>query len=703
MGGAWRQAGPDLRRERRRTGAGLLAGRATASSRPSWRSRPRCAAAARRWTSAARRTSAVLERMGVLDRLREVQTGGSPMTFVDEHGRTVLHLPADFAGGDVEVLRADLSRVLYEHGSDAGGLRLRRLDRRARPRRPTVSTSRSRPARSARSTWSSARTGSTRGCARWPSGRRSGSSATSATTSRAGTCPRPRRPAGLGELQRAGHGSSSDRRRPGPARARSWRSRRRALRLRPARRGRAAASCCADAFARDGVGDAPAAGGAGARDGAVLRLDQPGATSGRGHGAGSRWSGTRPAAPPSAGWARAPPSSARTCSRASWPRPAATTRRRSGATRTACATTPDGARRAATARASSWRLGERVRPAHAQRPAGQPVPARPDAEGGQGHHEQDRPARLRPRRRVADPILSGGWPMVASHGSADDHRAPCSQASAVALASGRLQAVPAALPLPRRRPAAREADQGAGARHGGARGAGGPVRAARRRTGAGDRAGAGRPGVGAGACRAAGVRRAVRRGRSGAGASGSASAEELLDGYFGLEDPRRFDADARELLVESELPSGVLLRGYIDRRGRGADRRDPGGRLQDRGRAARGRRGQGAVPDEVLRAGAVAAARRGAAPAAADVPGRPAGAGLPAGRGGAGRFERTLEAIWDAILRAAKSGDFRPNPSRLCDYCDHKALCPAFDGTPPPYPGWPEPDAGVETALDRAD
>ncbi|ONI85191.1 FAD-dependent oxidoreductase [Saccharothrix sp. ALI-22-I] len=57
----------------------------------------------------------VLERMGVLDRLREIQTGGSPMTFVDEHGRTLLHLPADFAGGELEVLRSDLSRVLYEH------------------------------------------------------------------------------------------------------------------------------------------------------------------------------------------------------------------------------------------------------------------------------------------------------------------------------------------------------------------------------------------------------------------------------------------------------------------------------------------------------------------------------------------------------------------------------------------------------------
>jgi putative RecB family exonuclease len=67
------------------------------------------------------------------------------------------------------------------------------------------------------------------------------------------------------------------------------------------------------------------------------------------------------------------------------------------------------------------------------------------------------------------------------------------------------------------------------------------------------------------------------------------------------------------------------------------------------------------------------------------------------------RFERTLEAIWDAILRAGRSGDFRPNRSRMCDYCDHKALCPAWDGTPPPYPGWPEPDAGAETPLDRVD
>ncbi|MFD0598643.1 hypothetical protein ACFQZ4_45440 [Catellatospora coxensis] len=40
----------------------------------------------------------VLERMGVLDALREAQTGGSPMRFVDADGRRLMELPGDFAG-----------------------------------------------------------------------------------------------------------------------------------------------------------------------------------------------------------------------------------------------------------------------------------------------------------------------------------------------------------------------------------------------------------------------------------------------------------------------------------------------------------------------------------------------------------------------------------------------------------------------------
>jgi 2-polyprenyl-6-methoxyphenol hydroxylase-like FAD-dependent oxidoreductase len=57
----------------------------------------------------------VLERMGLLSELRRIRTGGSPVRFVDELGRTLLRLPAEFTGGEIEVLRGDLARVLYEH------------------------------------------------------------------------------------------------------------------------------------------------------------------------------------------------------------------------------------------------------------------------------------------------------------------------------------------------------------------------------------------------------------------------------------------------------------------------------------------------------------------------------------------------------------------------------------------------------------
>jgi putative RecB family exonuclease len=48
--------------------------------------------------------------------------------------------------------------------------------------------------------------------------------------------------------------------------------------------------------------------------------------------------------------------------------------------------------------------------------------------------------------------------------------------------------------------------------------------------------------------------------------------------------------------------------------------------------------------------------------------------------------ERKVAALWKAIERARDAGDWRPRPSRLCDWCNHKALCPEFGGTPPPLP-----------------
>ena len=51
--------------------------------------------------------------------------------------------------------------------------------------------------------------------------------------------------------------------------------------------------------------------------------------------------------------------------------------------------------------------------------------------------------------------------------------------------------------------------------------------------------------------------------------------------------------------------------------------------------------------------------------------------------------EASLDELWAQIEHAGVTGDFQPRTSRLCDWCSHRALCPAFGGTPPEYPGWP--------------
>lgn len=55
-----------------------------------------------------------LDRMGILDELRRLETGGGAMRFIDPRGRTRLYLPPEFAGGELEVRRADIARVLFE-------------------------------------------------------------------------------------------------------------------------------------------------------------------------------------------------------------------------------------------------------------------------------------------------------------------------------------------------------------------------------------------------------------------------------------------------------------------------------------------------------------------------------------------------------------------------------------------------------------
>lgn len=58
-------------------------------------------------------------------------------------------------------------------------------------------------------------------------------------------------------------------------------------------------------------------------------------------------------------------------------------------------------------------------------------------------------------------------------------------------------------------------------------------------------------------------------------------------------------------------------------------------------------------------------------------------------------LERQLNAIAKAIGRAHEKDDWRPHPSRLCDWCPHQAICPAF----PVTAGSPaDPGVGQELA-----
>jgi putative RecB family exonuclease len=179
-----------------------------------------------------------------------------------------------------------------------------------------------------------------------------------------------------------------------------------------------------------------------------------------------------------------------------------------------------------------------------------------------------------------------------------------------------------------------------------------------------------------------------------------ASAGDLLDGYFEMEDPRRLNPAEREFLVSTEVDDGRLqLRGYIDRldvAGDGATRvvdYKSGGAPRE---AFESRalfqlkfyalvlwRTRGVVPS-VLRL--IYLKDREICDFTPDIE-------------ELARFERTVIALWAAINRARAAGEFRPTPSKLCAWCAHQALCPEFGGTPPPYPAGMGAIAAVDQPL----
>ena len=173
----------------------------------------------------------------------------------------------------------------------------------------------------------------------------------------------------------------------------------------------------------------------------------------------------------------------------------------------------------------------------------------------------------------------------------------------------------------------------------------------------------------------------------------------LLGRYFTLEDPQRLQPTEREIHVEAQLSSGLTLHGYIDR----VDVAATGElRIVDYK--------TGRSPAEQFEAKALFQMKfyalvvwrtRGVMPRMLQL--------VYLGNGEMLRYEpderdllateRKVEALWKAIQRAMSSGDWRPRKSALCSWCDHKALCPEWGGTPPPLPDLAVADAAPPAAL----
>ncbi|GIG69597.1 hypothetical protein Pen01_58920 [Phytomonospora endophytica] len=164
------------------------------------------------------------------------------------------------------------------------------------------------------------------------------------------------------------------------------------------------------------------------------------------------------------------------------------------------------------------------------------------------------------------------------------------------------------------------------------------------------------------------------------------SVRNLVEGYFSVEDPTRLEPAERECLVETTLDDGLVLRGYVDRLDV-----SPAGDI----RVVDYKTGK--APTESFEAKALFQLRfyalvlwrtRGVVPRMLRLvylkdrlvlDHSPDEAELV-------RFEASVKALWSAIGQAMATGEFAPKPSRLCSWCAHQDKCPAFGGTPPPFP-----------------
>ena len=156
-------------------------------------------------------------------------------------------------------------------------------------------------------------------------------------------------------------------------------------------------------------------------------------------------------------------------------------------------------------------------------------------------------------------------------------------------------------------------------------------------------------------------------------------ARKLMVKYFKLEDPSRIEPVGLELRCEAQI-DGVRLRGVIDR----LELDEDGGLI-----VTDYKTGKSPPPQfEKSRLGGVhfyafmVEQFFGVRPSKVQL--------LFLGDGKAviatpteqtARSQRKkLDAIWGAIERSCEREDFRPNPSKLCGWCDFQEFCPSFGG-----------------------
>jgi putative RecB family exonuclease len=171
-----------------------------------------------------------------------------------------------------------------------------------------------------------------------------------------------------------------------------------------------------------------------------------------------------------------------------------------------------------------------------------------------------------------------------------------------------------------------------------------------------------------------------------------ASAHEVLDRWFTLEDPTRLEPAEREAYVEAVLDSGLQLRGIVDR----LDETPEGAlRIVDYKTGSAVAEGFEFKALFQLRIYALILWRsRGVVPRMLQlvylgttsemVRYEPDEADLLA-------TERQVDAIWEAIELAKATGEFLPRRGKQCDWCAFKAHCPEFGGPILPMPAPPSP------------